>query len=86
MKVPYPVVEITSTYAGAYAGRQLAEAGLPVLRVELTDATPLQKLPPFAASGDSVAWLSANGKKENLRIDAGTDGGTDTGTDTGTGG
>ena len=73
MKVPYPVVEITSTYAGAYAGRQLAEAGLPVLRVELTDATPLQKLPPFAASGDSVAWLSANGKKENLRIDAGTE-------------
>lgn len=65
---PYQVVEVTTTHAGAYAGRQLAEAGLPVLRVELLDK-PAQSLPPMTAEGFSAAYLSMNGKKENIRLD-----------------
>lgn len=66
----YQVVDITSTYAGAYASRQLAEAGLPVLRVELSDSPALQQLPPAKSADYSVPYLSANGKKQCIRIDA----------------
>ena len=65
---PYQVVEVTTTHAGAYTGRQLAEAGLPVLRVELLDK-PAQQLPPMTSEGFSAAYLSMNGKKENVRVD-----------------
>ena len=66
------VVEITSSCAGAYTGRQLAEAGLAVLRLEIADHTPLHQLPPFDAQGNSIPWLSMNGKKENVRVDMST--------------
>ncbi|MBI4192449.1 MAG: CoA transferase [Betaproteobacteria bacterium] len=64
---PYQVVEVTTTHAGAYAGRQLAEAGLPVLRLELLDK-PGQQLPPMTSGGFSAPYLSLNGKKENVRV------------------
>jgi len=71
----YQVLEITTTYAGAYAGRQLAEAGLSVLRIELEAEPALQSWPPHTASGFSVAYLSANGKKESLWLDRHSEGG-----------
>lgn len=66
----FQVVEIASTAAGTHAGRLLAEAGLSVLRLEIDGTPPLQDFPPLAADGNSVAYLSANGKKSVLRVKA----------------
>jgi len=65
----FQVVEITSTCAGAYAGRLLAEAGLSVLRLEIEAAPALNSLPPFTPEGRSVPWLATHAKKAVLRVD-----------------
>jgi len=68
----YQVVEIATSYATSYGGRLLAEAGIPVLRIELDEQPSLQTMPPFGPGGFSVAYLSANAKKACIRIDPST--------------
>jgi CoA:oxalate CoA-transferase len=70
------VIETASGCAGAYAGRQLAEAGLPVLRIEPEDGGTLRQLPPFDDRGMSIPYLSLNGRKQVIRIDMSDDRGS----------
>lgn len=60
------VVEVATTFAGMYAGRVLAESGLPVLRIEASDERPLEGLDGVGDRPGS-AYLSANLKKSIIR-------------------
>lgn len=67
----YPVVEIASTFGTMHSGRLLAEAGLPVLRLELGRGDGLAPLSPGGPDGLPLAEASANLKKRVLRVDPG---------------
>ena len=66
------VVEIAETYGAAFGGRLVAEAGIPVLRIECSDEPALQAMPPMGPGGQSIPYRSANGKKACVRIDPST--------------
>lgn len=53
------VVEVSSTVAGAYAGRLLEAMGAEVILVEQPEGSPLRKVPPFLGDSDIGALFAS---------------------------
>ena len=64
------VVDISTTFAGAWCTRMLADFGADVLVVEPNDGHPLRRLGPFTADGTSIPAAHLFVNKRSIVLDA----------------
>jgi crotonobetainyl-CoA:carnitine CoA-transferase CaiB-like acyl-CoA transferase len=65
------VLDISTSPAGAWCSRMLADLGADVIAIEPREGHPLRRLGPFAADGTSIpaAWMLANKRAVALDLD-----------------
>lgn len=69
------VVDFSDTLAGQYCARLLADFGADVMLVEPPAGSPIRRLEPFSASGNSLQFFHLNTNKRSSVLDLQTEAG-----------